>query len=69
MMQCLLFAGQVHLYAVMMHFLQGRMSLHDAVHAFSRTGAFVCYKACIFAGQVHLHAVMHAFLARQDEFA
>ena len=47
MMQCLLFAGQVHLYAVMMHFLQGRMHLREAVHAFCRTGAFACCDACI----------------------
>ena len=46
------------------HFVQGRMHLRDAVHAFCRTGALVCYKACIFASQVHLCAVMRAFLAR-----
>ena len=69
MMQCMHFAGQVNLHAAVMHFLQGRTHLRDAVHAFCKGGC-VCVMQCMhFAGQVHLRAVMCAFLARKDEFA
>ena len=56
------FAGQVHLYDVMMHFVQGRMSLRDALHAFCKGGCVCVMQYLLFAGQVHLHAVMMHFL-------
>ena len=63
--QCMHFAGQVHLYDVMMHFVQGRMSLRDAVHAFCKGGC-VCDAVLAFCRTGAFACCNDAFLARED---